>query len=198
MTWGKIGEDQWISMTYVELDEKPTVPETTVPETTVPEVTEPEPTVPETTVPEVTVPETTEPEETKPTQKTMTGTVKVNTQLKFRKGPGTNYGIAKYLKNGAKVTIMELKTVGSATWAKIGEGQWVNTQYIVIDGQKEETAAKTVTADCLNVRETPSTSAKIVGYYYEGDKVEVLETKKVDGITWGKTSIGWVSMDYLK
>ena len=128
----------------------------------------------------------------------MTGTVKVNTQLKVRKGPGTNYGIAKYLKNGAKVTIMELKTVGSATWAKIGEGQWVNTQYIVIEGQKEDTAAKTVTADCLNVRETPSTSAKIVGYYYEGDKVEVLETKKVDGITWGKTSIGWVSMDYLK
>jgi hypothetical protein len=56
----------------------------------------------------------------------------------------------------------------------------------------------TVTASCLNVRQSASTSAKIVGYYYEGDKVIILETKKADGITWGKTSMGWVSMDYVK
>ena len=28
--------------------------------------------------------------------------------------------------------------------------------------------------------------------------LQILETKKVEGITWGKTSIGWVSMDYVK
>ena len=338
VAWGKIGEDEWISLRYVELDKEP---ETTVPDTTVPE-----PTVPDTTVPDVTVPEPTEPEVTEPTQKPVTGTVKVSTklkvrkgpggnydvvdnlnngtkvtiteqktvdgttwakigenrwvsiryivldketpeepaqkpvtgtvkvstqlkvrkgpgsnyavvenlkngtkvtiteqktvdgttwakigenrwvsiryivldkesseepaqkpvtgivkvstQLKVRKGPGNNYAIVKYLKNGEKVTITEQKTVDGTTWAKIGENQWTSIRFIVLDGEKEDTTFKTVTADCLNVRETPSTSAKIVGYYYEGEKVQILETQKVGSITWGKTSIGWVSLEYIK
>jgi len=305
MTWGKTS-DGWISMSYVVLDKmetepEATVPETTVPETTVPEVTVPETTVPETTVPEVTVPETTVPEttvpettvpETTPTETTkLTGKVKATGGLAVRKGAGTNYGVVKYLKNGAKVTITEQKTVGSTTWGKISSGWismryvvldesetkpettvpettvpdttapetteseqtkltgkvkatgglavrkgagtsyavkkylkngakvtitevkevkgtkwgkisdgWISMDYVVLDGQKDESSSttKTVTADCLNVRKSASTSAKIVGYYYEGARVTILETKKVDGTTWGKTSKGWISMKYVK
>jgi len=175
-----------------------TVPETTVPETTVPETTVPETTVPETTAPKETVPETSAPKETEPEQKKLTGKVKASGGLAVRKGAGTSYAIKKYLKNGTKVTITQQKTVKGTTWGKISSG-WVCMDYIVLDGQKDDDSnVKTVTADCLNVRKSAKSTAKIVGYYYEGAKVTILETKKVDGTTWGKTSKGWISMKYVK
>ena len=84
-------------------------------------------------------------------------------------------------------------------WGKISSG-WVCMDYIVLDGQEDDDDAvvKTVTADCLNVRKSASTSSKIVGYYYEGARVTILETKKVGSTTWGRTSKGWISMKYVK
>ena len=83
-------------------------------------------------------------------------------------------------------------------------------KYIVLDNATQSNAVatepvastpadtKTVIADCLRARQTPSTSATIVGYYYQNAKVQILETQVVDGTTWGKTDKGWVSMDYVK
>ena len=169
--WGKTA-DGWVSMKYVALDTDKT--------------TNPEPTVPETTVPE-------------PSEKEVTGTVKVEDALSVRKGAGTSYAIVKYLYNGDKVTITEVKEVSGTKWGYIGSG-WVCMDYVVLDKQTAEKTddVRTVTADCLNVRETASTSAKIVGYYYQGAKVTILETKTAEGIQWGKTSKGWICMDYVK
>ena len=186
-------------------DPEPTVPETTKPadpEPTVPETTkpaDPEPTVPETTKPadpEPTVPETTKPAEPETTK--LTGKVKASGGLAVRKGPGSSYGVKKYLSNGTKVTITEVQEVKGTKWGKISSG-WISMSYVVLDGQKEDASnVKTVTADCLRVRKSASTTAKIVGYYYEGEKVTILETKKVSGTTWGKTNKGWISMAYVK
>ena len=172
--WGKTA-DGWVSMKYVALDtDKTTNPEPTVPETTVPEPTE-------------------------PSEKEVTGTVKVEDALSVRKGAGTSYAIVKYLYNGDKVTITEVKEVSGTKWGYIGSG-WVCMDYVVLDKQTAEKTddVRTVTADCLNVREAASTSAKIVGYYYQGAKVTILETKTAEGIQWGKTSKGWICMDYVK
>ena len=168
--WGKLNDDGWVSMNYVERDkEKPTNPEPTVPETTVPEVEE-----------------------------KLTGTVKVSDALAVRKGAGTSYAIVKYLYNGDKVTITEEKEVSGTKWGYIGSG-WICMDYVVLDKQTTNTGdVRTVIADCLNVRESASTSAKIVGYYYQGAKVTILETKTAEGIKWGKTSLGWICMDYVK
>ncbi len=132
------------------------------------------------------------------TQKT-TGTVKVKDMLRIRKGPGTSYAIAGYLKNGVKVTITEQKKVGSVYWGKIDKG-WISLDYVVMDQQSSGTqnVTKTVTADCLRVRSGAGTSNKIVGYLYEGAKVTILETKKVGSMTWGRISQGWISMSYVK
>ena len=177
MNWGRISEG-WISMDYVVLDKEQTKPETK---------------------PEESKPEATEPEEDKGEQTKLTGTVKVNSSLSVRRGAGTSYGVLRYLNNGTKVTITEVKDVSGTKWGNIGDG-WVCMDYIVLDTQQSEDAAdtKTVTADCLRVRKTPSTSAEIVGYYYEGAKVQIQETKDVDGTTWGRTPKGWISMDYVK
>jgi uncharacterized protein YgiM (DUF1202 family) len=180
ITWGKI-KSGWVSMKFIVLDEA----ETEVPETTVPKETVPEETVPETTVPKE--------ESTK-----QHGKVKVGDMLSVRKGAGTSYAIVKYLKNGDTVTITQVKDVKGTKWGKVKSG-WVCMDYIILDDQEDTSSnVKTVIADCLNVRKSPKSSAKIVGYYYEGARVEILETKKVDDTTWGKTSKGWISMKYVK
>lgn len=193
MNWGRISEG-WISMNYVVLDkteakpeEKPAEPET---KPTEPETKPTEPSVPETTAPS---------EESKGEQTNLTGTVKASGGLSVRTGAGTTYALKCYLYSGTKVTITEVKDVSGTKWGKISDG-WICMDYVILDGQKEETSAdtKTITADCLRVRETASTSAKIVGYYYQNAKVQILETQTVDGTTWGRTAKGWISMDYVK
>ncbi len=130
-------------------------------------------------------------------QTTVTGTVKVSGQLRIRKGPGTSYDVAGYLNNGAKVTILEQKTLGSAVWGRIDKG-WISLYYVVLDIQKPQPVVKTVTTDGLRIRSGPGTTNKIVGYLNKNDKVEILETQKVGSAQWGKIDKGWISLAYTK
>lgn len=130
------------------------------------------------------------------TQQTVTGTVKVNDLLRVRSGAGASYSITGYLSPNARVEITERKDVNGTQWGKISKG-WICMDYVVLDGQTAQTETKTVTADCLRIRSAAGTSNKIVGYLYKGAKVQVLETKTVGSVTWGRVSKGWVSMDYL-
>lgn len=65
------------------------------------------------------------PAEQTPTTKTMY--VKVKSTLNVRAGAGTNYKVVGSLSNGAKVTVY----AEANGWSKIGEGQWVSSQYLV-------------------------------------------------------------------
>lgn len=129
-----------------------------------------------------------------------TGTVKVSGNLRIRSGPGTSYAVCGYLYNGNTVQITETKTVGATLWGKIANG-WISMDYVVLSGSSNNSAStstKTVTADCLCVRSGAGTGNKIVGYLYNGSKVEILETKTADGMTWGRIASGWISMSYVK
>ena len=127
-----------------------------------------------------------------------TGTIKVESVLNIRNGAGTGHSVAGYYKNGAKVTILEQKTVGATTWGRTDKG-WVSMAFVVLDKQESTDAnAKTVTTACLNIRAEASTTAKVVGYLYKGDKVTILEEKTVGSDLWGKTSKGWIALAYTK
>ncbi len=139
---------------------------------------------------------------------TWTGTVvNCSQRLRIRKGAGTSYSVVGYYSLGTKITITEQKSVGSVKWGKTDKG-WVSLDYVKLDSTTSSgtttsgtaTSGKTytVTANCLNVRSAAGTSNKIVAYIYYGAKVEVLETKQVGSVTWGRISTGWVSMKYLK
>ena len=54
-----------------------------------------------------------------------------------------------------------------------------------------------VTARSLNVREEPSVNAKRVAQLPKGSSVTIYEEQFVAGMTWGRISEGWVSMDYI-
>ncbi|MBR2311408.1 MAG: SH3 domain-containing protein [Oscillospiraceae bacterium] len=133
------------------------------------------------------------------TPKSVTGTVKVEDFLRIRVGAGTSYVIAGYLSDDTKVEILEQKKVGVTTWGRIDKG-WISLDYVVLDGQSQTASAmtKTVTADCLRIRSDAGTSNAVIGYLYTGTKVEILETKTIDGMIWGKIANGWISMDYVK
>ncbi len=184
-TWGQI-EKGWISLDYVKLDEA----ESEVP-------AEPEPTEPEPTEPEPTEPEPTEPEPTEPETQTMTGTVTA-TSLRIREGAGTSYKTLGYLPKGTRVEILETATVNGMTWGRTAQG-WISLDYVELDkaDEPDQTWTGTVNASCLRVRKEPTTASAIVGYLYRGAKVEILETKTVDGTDWGRTSQGWISLDYV-
>ena len=169
----------------------------------------------------VTVPDNT-PDTTVPVepQTALLGYVNVNDFLNIRSGPGTAYSTVGFLFRGSKVSILEQRSAGSTVWGKIEKG-WVCMDYIVTDkndldesiqnqdkeptqnttntGSNVETVAiqGKITADALRIRSGAGTTYPIVGFYYQNDSVTVSEKKLVDSVYWGKTSKGWISMDYV-
>ena len=64
-----------------------------------------------------------------------------------------------------------------------------------VEPEKPETVTKTygtVTYDYLNIRANAGANYKLVGKLNKGDRVEVLETKKVSGNTWARIERGWI------
>lgn len=58
----------------------------------------------------------------------------------------------------------------------------------------KDTVQGIVTVNKLNIRKGAGTNYEQSGYYIKDDKVEILETK--DG--WGRTSYGWIDLEYVK
>ncbi len=93
--------------------------------------------------------------------------------------------------------ILEMKTAGGMTWGRIKQG-WISLDYVKLDKAPDNTPVNmTVNTDCLRVRSGAGLNNRVVGYLYYGAKVQILETKKVSGMTWARIENGWVSMDYL-
>ncbi len=131
-----------------------------------------------------------------------TGKVSDGVTLRVRSGPSDSYAITAYLTGGTRVTIQDVVTVGTTQWGKVDKG-WVQMDYIILDGAVEEEPEASVirgttTATQLYVRQTAGMSGRIVGSLPKGTKVEILQTRKVGTMTWGQTSQGWISMDYVK
>ena len=109
------------------------------------------------------------------------------------------------------VTVTETKDANGMTWGRTDKG-WISMDYVILDEEYEEPETETepetepetetVTGwvdvdDCLRIRSGPGTDYSIVGFLDPYDRVTVTETTVVDGMTWGKISSGWISMDYV-
>lgn len=117
--WGRINNG-WISLSYVNMDKK---------QETKPEESKPEEPKPEEPKPEEPKPEEPKPEETK----AVTGKVKLTSgTLNIRTGPSTGYTTCGSYPNGAAVTILEQKTVGTMNWGRTDKG-WISMTYVKLD-----------------------------------------------------------------
>ena len=130
------------------------------------------------------------------------GTIINTNELKIRAGAGTNYAIKGYLKAGDRVEIFETKQKGSMQWGRIQQG-WICLDYVKMDAATQEPEVTTqmgtvVGASVLRIRAGAGTSYGVAGYLQEGDRVEILETKQVGSVLWGRIEKGWISLDYVK
>ena len=198
MRWGRIAQG-WISLKYVVQNAAPeTQPPTTVPPTTLP---------PTTVAP----------------YQSWQGTVQVSDKLFVRSGPGTEHEIKNYLENGAKVTILEERTVDGMRWGRIDQG-WISLHYVKSDTAEEtvppttvppvtappETtgpaqeelsgkwAGQVVAKNLLYLRSRPGTGGKIQGNLTASTRVTITRIQRVDGKLWGKVDKGWICMDFVK
>ena len=211
LRWGKFAENQWICLTYTDYDQASDNGGTTTP-TTPPADTTPEPTTPSTTPTTApTTTPTTKPTTTPESTAKVYGVVKANGGLNVRKGASTGHPVVGHLNNGARVEILEQKTVGSTKWGRVAEG-WISMTYVTLATDSgttgtpggSNTSGQSWTGTIVNcseflrIRSGAGTNHAIAGYLAPGDKVTITE-KKSDGNTmWGKIDRGWISLDYVK
>ena len=135
------------------------------------------------------------------TTTTGTGTVISSTNLNVRAGAGANYTKVGSLTPGSQVTIYETVNVNGSFWGRIGTGMWVSMNYIRMNSTSSTPSTGytgVVTASGLNVRAAAGTNNAIVGRLSAGTVVTITELTNVNGISWGRTSAGWVCMQYIQ
>ena len=130
----------------------------------------------------------------------VTGVITNCSQLRIRSGPSTQYSIVGYLDGGTTVTITDRTTTGSMVWGKISDG-WISMDYVSLNSGSSQ-SSETVYGYCnveewLRIRTGPGTSYAVAGYMKPQERVEITERRTVGNTVWGKTSKGWISMDYV-
>ena len=132
--------------------------------------------------------------------KTASGVITAD-ELNIRSGPGKGYGTVGSYNDGDKVTILEQFTNGGITWGCTNQG-WISMDYVDVEesgnnANDDGTQSGTVIGNGLNIRSGAGSDYPAVGSLNYGDRVTILEQKKVGDTTWGKTDKGWVSLDYV-
>lgn len=121
------------------------------------------------------------------------GNATVTASLLFiRKDPSTNYSAVGMLRKGDRIQVLET----NGNWIKIKDG-WVYSEYVAMDNGSSLYSEKKnaiVTANELNIRNAPSTSAEKVGSLRKNQRVEVLETSG----EWIRTNYGWINKNFVK
>ena len=121
--------------------------------------------------------------------------------MNVRADAGTGHAIVGKLYPNVRVEILEQKTVDGKVWGRIEDGWVMITGYIVLEtegGSGAEPVTKTYgtvsnsSISKLNVRSGAGYGYGVVGGLYNGDRVEILELKTVDGNVWGRIEGGWI------
>lgn len=130
------------------------------------------------------------------------------TALNIRTGPGMQYPVVGNLQRGDRISILAQVKVGNSYWGCTSLG-WVHMAYIsstqpaapatpppvVVPGIGFGTGY--VNNSYLNVRVGPGTIYPVITTFHYGDVVTIMEVVDVNGVYWGRTSAGWVCMNYI-
>lgn len=127
------------------------------------------------------------------------GIATVTGYLNIRKDPDGAANVVGTLSDGSACEILE--TLDG--WVKISSGEvegYASSEYILTGDEAKEAAKDLVkerayiTADNLNIRETPSTDGQIVGKCLQGELHEIVGEEN----GWYKISGGYISADYAE
>lgn len=123
----------------------------------------------------------------------------VNTaDLAVRSAPnGTKTGT---LAKGTNVTILEQQLKDGMIWGRIDKG-WICTSYVTLTGTSVTGSGSAGTIKgCFytaNIRSAPGVGNAVVGKVMVNSRVEIYEQQMYSGEAWGRTSIGWIAMQYV-
>lgn len=125
----------------------------------------------------------------------------VNTaDLTVRSGAGQGYAKVTTLKKGTNVVIHEQQLTGGMIWGRIDQG-WICTSYVTLTGTAVTGSGTSgVIKGCFytaNIRSNPGVGNALVGKIMVNSPVEIYEQKEYSGETWGRTSVGWIAMQYV-
>lgn len=154
------------------------------------------------------------PENNSPEVITKTGTVKVNTSLNVRKGPGTSYSVVDRLYNGKKVTVIGEEN-GFYKVQYDGREGYVSKSYVTVsEGSSNNTGNNSGTTTTqkmgittnstanLNVRKGAGTNYGIIGSLKPKSQVIILGQSgswlKIAYYVNGTKIEGYVSSSYVK
>lgn len=135
-----------------------------------------------------------------------TGIVTSNIQLNVRDGAGMGYNKVGALNPGTEVTVYEQKLTGGMIWGRIstadGVSGWACLSYITMTSTGETTGGGVMgtvvnTYTGVNVRSAPGIGSAMVGKIFANSRVEIFEQKLHGTSYWGRTTQGWVCMDYI-
>ena len=153
--------------------------------------------------------ETEAPAETLPTPSNLEGiqgvggTIYNTGRVNVRKAPSARSDLVKTLDGGARVTVYEVIQRENAKWAHTNYG-WIAQQYVKLEGPLPDPDPRlgiqgtVFNTETVNVRETPSVSAKKTAVLKRNTPVTVYETKTLLGMQWGRIDEGWVAMKYIQ
>lgn len=104
------------------------------------------------------------------------------------------YAISSFIKTDNDIPTIE-STVPSteAVVPEIPEGEPLITE----DPTEPPTFMGTVNTDRLNVRKEPYIDAHVFRQLEVGTRVEILEEKILDAVTWGRIEDGWINLRYV-
>ena len=98
------------------------------------------------------------------------------------------------------VVIYEHVLKGGMIWGRCDQG-WICTSYVTYTGTSVTGSGTAGTiARCFytaNVRSAPGVGNALVGKVMVNSRVEILEQKQYSGETGGRTSLGWIAMQYV-
>jgi hypothetical protein len=113
--------------------------------------------------------------------------------LNVRAAPSVDAPVQTCLPDGSRVSLAPRGSEGGAAWRQIADKGWASAEFL-----KLTNAVVSGTSSCLNVRESPSTSGRVVGCLSEGTSVQLGEgPQRADGLGWFKVAAGWVADAFL-
>lgn len=126
--------------------------------------------------------------------------------LRVRKGPDTSFQVIGTIQKGQSFAVVSV----SGNWTQLktpfGDG-WVSSEFVQVDkpSTKNESVSKVtdeisgqITADSLNIRNTPSLESNIIGKLHAGDTVKIISQNS----EWTEISYSgqkaWISSQFVQ
>ncbi len=114
-------------------------------------------------------------------------------ELNIRNTASTTADRVGSYNHGDRIAILE----SSNGWGRTDKG-WVSLEWVYMEGDVGTNSAYgTITASQLNVRSGPGQKYDRIKSLEQGARVQIMQQITIGNETWGYTSGGWVSMEYV-